>query len=512
MKKLRLLSTLLATITLIFPLKAFADATTSTVLDYSPIIITEVQTGAVTAADEFVELYNTSDDEIDITGWQLRYQKVNTASSTLLATIDNGSDQVTIMPHGYYVVHSPSVALDDLIAQQNYVNQSITNTDKTIGLFQPDPETCKLVVRDAVAWGVSGAVLNGEGAALVSTGSLDRLLQLYVDSTGKYIDTNSNVHDFGLQNISKSSNPLPIAAKATPGKANGVIIPSSQPITAASDSTMSAVNIDNCTVPLPPPPPPSDPVDPILPPIDPAPTDPTPANDPNLGLLKPQITELLPNPGSPRTDTDDEFVEIYNPNDAVFDLSGYTLKTGNSFTFPAGTLLPPKSFTAFFSSNINISLTNSGGQVSLLDPEDVQIDQTDSYSDAKDDQAWALVDGKWQWTLTPTPNSQNVLQAEPAKTAAVKVPAKAKAATTKKAAVKGAATTKASTKKKSANAPAKQTSSIGPAQSPNSLHPRVLALVGGFALLYGAYEYRRDIANKFNQFRANRANRREDRE
>jgi hypothetical protein len=214
---------------------------------------------------------------------------------------------------------------------------------------------------------------------------------------------------------------------------------------------------------------------------------------------------LLPNPAAPQTDANDEFIELHNPNDTVFDLNGYILEVGTTtkrrYTFPVGALLQAKTYQAFFSSETGLSLSNSGGQARLIDPQGVILAETDIYGTAKDGQAWALANGIWQWSATPTPNALNTVTAVVATTAK-----KTKAASTKK---------KAQTKSTAAKKPKKavkqnesQQVLAATTDTPSGpVHPGVLALVGGFALLYGAYEYRHDLANRFRNFRANRATR-----
>jgi hypothetical protein len=225
-----------------------------------------------------------------------------------------------------------------------------------------------------------------------------------------------------------------------------------------------------------------------------------PASD--LGLLAPQLSELLPNPNGTGTDNSDEFIELYNPNNATFDLSGFTLQVGttttHSYTFPAGTFLAPKSFKAFFSEQTGLSMSNTGGQATLLDPLGTSIGASDIYGTAKDGQTWAIANGKWYWTTQPTPGAANVIN-QP--TSASGSPSKVSKKTVKNAAaVKGAKTV-------SSNSSAGQLSAQNVAQV-TPIHPWTLALVAMCALLYGAYEYRVDIRNRLHQFRADRAARR----
>jgi len=308
------------------------------------------------------------------------------------------------------------------------------------------------------------------------------------------------------------------------------------PVLAANSAAMPA---DTCS---PVPETPAEPSEPPLPPADPGsdgeeppaagpagddpgiPADgnmqPAPEPGANSGLLAPSITELLPNPAAPQTDNADEFIELYNPNDATFDASGFVLEVGETtkhrYALPPGTLLPPRAWTALFSSATGLSLSNSGGRAQLFDLSGVAISATGTYGIAADGQAWAFDSGKWQWTTAPTPATVNTITMP---SVVAKKTTAAKTTTSKKsAAVKAAATAK-STKKTVQKTP-KTAKTAKPAVTPftpvsatarNPLHTEVLAAVGIFALLYGAYEYRSDIANKFHQFRSHRASRRKNR-
>lgn len=213
------------------------------------------------------------------------------------------------------------------------------------------------------------------------------------------------------------------------------------------------------------------------------------------GLMAPQLDELLPNPAPPKTDAADEFIELYNPNSQAFDLSGFILETGSAgsstrhrYTFLAGTSLPPKSFKAFYSAETHLSLSNSGGQAWLLDPFENVISQSDPYGAAKDGQAWVLAKGQWYFTTSPTPDAANEVR-EPASSSK----GSSKTATTKGkpvTAVKGASAGGSSSSSNPSGAPAQ-----------TQVQPWILAAVAALALLYGAYEYRYDLGNRFHQLR-----------
>lgn len=240
------------------------------------------------------------------------------------------------------------------------------------------------------------------------------------------------------------------------------------------------------------------------------------ANSNNSGLIVPQITEILPNPLGSGNDVTEEFIELYNPNEVTFDLSSFTLQTGISslhdFTFSAGTVLPAKSFTAFYSADTGLSLSNSGSKVRLLDPSAKVLVSSDTYGTAQNGRSWALANGRWYWSLSPTPALANIITLPPSLPVSAKEVAKLGSAAASTRASKDSRTAKLAPSAKHAKstkstAP-KQTKpksvAITPTASAVSSRPiqfGVVALVATLALLYGAYEYRADLANAVHKFR-----------
>jgi hypothetical protein len=223
--------------------------------------------------------------------------------------------------------------------------------------------------------------------------------------------------------------------------------------------------------------------------------------DSDAGLAAPQISEVLPNPAAPQTDADDEFIELYNSNDKVFDLSGFSLQAGTTtvhkYTFPDGASVGAHQFLAFYSSDTGLSLSNSDGRVKFLDPGGNVLGQTDQYGTAKDGYAWVSAGGLWQWTTTATPNAVNIIAAPPAaKTASAKSTASASKKTAKSSKTKAGALPNSSGSLPSGGTPA------------GSLHPAVLAGIGSLAVVYALYEYRNDLANQLYKLRRYREARR----
>lgn len=216
--------------------------------------------------------------------------------------------------------------------------------------------------------------------------------------------------------------------------------------------------------------------------------------DQNIGLVAPEITEVLPNPKTPETDDADEFIELYNPNEQPFSLKGYRVEAGmtysRGYTFTEGTLLP-KSYAVFKITETNVQLSNTEGQVRLLNPSGGVINEIPAYEDAPEGSSWVVVADTWQWLEKPSPGAPNVL---------------AVAATT--AAAQTAKTAAKTTASKSANSSAGTAASEKELEDAAPLHPLVLAGVGAGAVAYATYEYRKDMANAVARTRRYLRNRR----
>jgi hypothetical protein len=208
----------------------------------------------------------------------------------------------------------------------------------------------------------------------------------------------------------------------------------------------------------------------------------------NIGLLAPQISELLANPVGTGNDTTDEFIELYNPNPRPFELTGFTLQTGlktfKSYEFPEGTMLEPSAFKAFSSKDTKLALSNTSSQAFLIDPFGNTLASSDPYKNAKDGIGWAHAQGKWLWTTKLTPGAANIIQQPPTKKSTAKTPKRVA-----KPGQVGSSSAVSATAAPNANGhPEIEQATV--------VHYWVLALIAGLALLYGLYEYRRDLAQR----------------
>lgn len=408
---------------------------------------------------QFVMLFNTTDMVLDMSKYQLEYfnnyDLTKATSSKLIAL--TGS----LPPHGYYLVNDSQM----LLCYQLTINSvslgfsSVAGLIQVIALSQNSPGSyASPVVQDYVGWSKAIAV----GAQTLPTNTNASLLRQPVDVINN-------------PSISSPGSDTWITVQPDSTNACDLVIVSS-PIT-------KLITVPGTLLP------------PIPPPVIVLPAQISETTNPSVndGLMSPQITEILPNPLGTGNDSTDEFIEIYNSNQAIFDLSGYSLQSGttslHSFVMPTGSALIPQSYTVFYASKTRLSLSNSAGQVKLLDASGNLIASTDSYGAAKDGQSWSLSGDNWSWTSVSTPGTTNIINLP----------------TVTKTTMKTSLANTANPTKSVSSSPQSSSPNTSKANNPTAnltpIHNWTLALVAVAAILYGAYEYRADLGNRIHQFR-----------
>lgn len=427
----------------------------------SSLVISQLK---ITSANgQFITLYNPTNTTLDMGKYQLEYfnsYDLAKATSSKLISLTG-----LVPPHGYFMVNDSS----QLLCYQLTVDSVSLGLSSTAGLVevlaysQSGPGSLVTpVLEDFVGWSKNAAA-----GAQTLPGSANAFLQ--------------------RQPVDASGNP----AVPVPGSGSWQSVQPSVSnactLIATTDSAPAPAGFTQ-----------------LLPPIEPPATftgSSTALPATYQGQMAPLITEILPNPAGTGNDGLDEFIEIYNPNITGFDLSGFSLQAGitslHSFNVPDGTVLPAQSFTTFYADTTHLSLSNSGGQVKLIEPSGTVVGSTATYGPANDGQAWALANGKWYWTTQPTPGEPNIIAQPQTKTSSSASTAKAKQSKAKAKTVSSSKSKKTKARTKLASTPAD-----APAQT-TPIHASTLAVIVGLALLYGAYEYRADLANGFNRLRRN---------
>jgi hypothetical protein len=410
------------------------------------VVISQVQIGDVSSS-RLVEIYNNTNDSIDVTNWCVYHSSASAKTINKLACFYDSDATV------HLVLRSKSHAL--IGSAQLGITGDLTMAKGLGGVSGGHVYIVDGIgaERDSLGWG--SVDVNSEGkAAVISSINTDHVLERKQTGPGLYTDTNDNFVDFDnsvlraeyvtgaidevvdvcsnigdIQVLMPSGYyrdtlgdcvPMPVDAcinidglQATilagyglDGSGNcqvdvcqnidglQLILPDGMEL----DNSGGCVVHDECS---------------NLPEIQAVIPDGYKREVDNkciLDLLPLQITELLPN--ATGDDDGNEYIEIFNPNDSYIDLANYVFYIGTNntvpYSFPTGSRLAPGQYSAFFNNDINFTLVNTVGSVRLNSIDNILIDETSVYDSPKDDMAWALIDNIWQYTDQPTPGSENI--------------------------------------------------------------------------------------------------------
>lgn len=120
------------------------------------------------------------------------------------------------------------------------------------------------------------------------------------------------------------------------------------------------------------------------------------------------VTEIMPNPEG--SDADEEWVEIFNPENRPVNLSNWILddEEGGSkpYIFPSAAVIGPKEYLVLSREETKISLNNSKDSVRLFDFLRNLIFEV-SYAKAESDKSYIKTANGFEWTSDVTPGRQN---------------------------------------------------------------------------------------------------------
>ncbi|MCK4592075.1 lamin tail domain-containing protein [Candidatus Parcubacteria bacterium] len=359
------------------------------------LVISEIQIGGETVYDEFIELYNPTDQEINLENWDLKRKTKSGNESNILNNIEGA-----IPAHGYFLIvpraNCGESKTEDcykglIAADDEYTTNSFIAKDNTILLYDSNENLI-----DKVGW---GGASDFESEVIINNPENSQSLER-ININGAIQDTDNNKNDFVLRD-----NP-------EPRNSNNSVDDSEQ-----EDSTQACppwvevgANDDNNNQETD-----SDFDQDTESDNDGEQDGSTQETGANSSIPKIIITEFLPNPED--SDRDNEFIEIYNDGDAEVNLDGWTLedKIGRikKFVIPDRTEINAGKYKAFYSDETRITLNNSGDGVVLRDNKDNIIDESPVSDSVKEEQSYALdKNGSWVLTLRPTPGRENIIKAE----------------------------------------------------------------------------------------------------
>lgn len=127
-------------------------------------------------------------------------------------------------------------------------------------------------------------------------------------------------------------------------------------------------------------------------------------------------------------DWEDEFIELYNPNDAPAQLGGWTvLNATRAYTLPVGVVIWPRSHLVLFRAESHLALSDYRDHIELRRPDGAVADAfAYDYPPGQDVSFCRTSDGAREWTKScyVTPGSANQLRPpKPARPAATATPA-----------------------------------------------------------------------------------------
>lgn len=372
------------------------------------LVISQVQItgGPGKTTNDFVEIYNPTDSDIDLKGIRLvKRTKTGTSDTSL----KSWTSETIIRAHGYFLWANSGFT--DISAVPDAATSGSLADDNGVALRSGPNDTGTII--DSVAWGEAENVF-AEGAVFAGNPEAGQSMERKPGgSAGSGEDTNNNAQDFFLQ-----ASPVPKNSQtpAAPPLTTPPPAPSPAPQPAPAPTPAPPPSPSPVPSPAPSPPPASEPT--------PAPQQ-VPAPEPQVFNL--QFSEIMPNPEG--ADEGNEWVEIFNADTANFSLAGWYLddegeepKIGSgAVTLDAGSTVPANGFFVIAIPKGKISLNNTSGDTARLFDTGKNLRLEKSYpGPAEDNMAFARdAQDKWQWTSRATPGAVNqisvAIQPEPPK-------------------------------------------------------------------------------------------------
>lgn len=129
------------------------------------------------------------------------------------------------------------------------------------------------------------------------------------------------------------------------------------------------------------------------------------------------INEFLP---SPAGSDENEWIEIYNSNNFIVDISGWRIddeeNKAKPFIIPQNTFISTKNYLVFPRNTTKIALNNDNDSIKFYYPEGIIIDEI-KYEKAKEEySASRKPNSAFVWTKNITPGTQNIFLSDTANT------------------------------------------------------------------------------------------------
>lgn len=420
-----------------------------------PIIINELAWAGSSSSsqDEWIELFNTTTEDIDLTGWQITKDTSGDGSNeTLMLEIEENLEDLSaniLLAGGYFLIANNGQEYDFgdgklsvLDIEPNYIDSSITlsNSNLSIKLYDGQWDDGREVVDRAG----DGGKPPGDASAKTSmerndTYGMGDLADSWHEATIA-INLDDGVFDKATPQAQNSSPLLksPVIISVIPSTAEidtvfeieeiigenfvtegntqlqlqkDTVIISATEVHVASEGIIDQARFDlsgaqagewDLVVINP------DTQEGIL---------------PNAILLtEPEeeviysnniiISELYPKPD---TSSNNEFIELHNIGTSSVNLKGWKLddkSPGGSaeYVINQDLIIQPNEYLSFDKPTTHISLNDTGDYARLIQPDDTVLNETPNYGAAKKGYSYSFIDNQWQWSLRVTKNQSNILE------------------------------------------------------------------------------------------------------
>lgn len=313
------------------------------------VVIYQVQTGTANATtQEYISIYNNTDQPLDVTNWCIVYATASDATQTQLSCIKPPNTKTKLMVKAYQAVTfatSEFVQTHPGYAPDALFSSTLSGTSGHVKLL----DQSKSVI-DTIGW---GSATKPEGSPIQAHAN-GKVLQRKVAQAPVLQDSNSNLNDFSQTDL----------------------------ILAPGGNIYEEQVIYEC-----------------------APEYPLCIEN------HPIITELFPDPegadvGKEFIELHNPSSHPINLKGYSLQLGPNFTK---SFFLP-NTVLAPNQYISFSDTESGITLPNTNATIRLVSPMGEVVNET-SYSNISEGQSMAHIDGAWQLTYEPSPSALNTMLA-----------------------------------------------------------------------------------------------------
>ncbi len=347
---------------------------------YTKIVVSHVVTGFADVANrEIIELYNNSDEELDLTGWCVLYKSSSLTERSLCLQPRDPIAQYVMLPARSYAVlasNGLAAAYPDFAHDGRLQNDGLAEVRGSVVLRDASGAYV-----DGVAWGAlspaSARIDPVEGATLAAQPTRGQALERRVVDGREYQDVDDNANDFIL------SEPRVLYQAGALRDVTDVCLNISGIQEQVPESYYRDQATNNCSD-IPPPPP------------------------PEVNMCKGMaLSEIGAN-------LDEQFIEVYNYSDEAIVIGDCQLQTNRdkkTFVFAEDVTLEPSEFLVVLLEDTELTLTKTTtGTVYILSSDGtVEVDSVE-YRNLAKDTSWALTAGVWQQTYSSTPGSHNIYE------------------------------------------------------------------------------------------------------